>query len=570
MNKSWREVNGASGQTSSMYSGLGVCFCALQALLLACCAVSCSRLAPPTHTEDTGSRGPAGNVGGGGAADGTGSDTGGGVGGGATGGGDTGGGGTGGGATPTDCSGGCHSGTESSGPVPGAHSFNCSHLPQFNTNFATDADTGSNKTVIVVGAGLAGITAARALQNAGVDVIVLEARNRIGGRAFTIQCKDALVDIGAGWIVGNSNHPFRQFADEHNLKYTEYGPEPDRIHDEALKTAISYNELSKVGDAFLSDMQSLRKQLGENASIADAVQLFINDEGLDGDKARQVKFFIEEYVVTSDYSGPADSMSLEWFYEDSWFGDVWNVPDGGFIEPLTYLAKPLDIRLNSVVTKINYNDDGVTVYVGNNGFTGSHVIVTVPLGVLKNGSIAFEPDLPDSKQQAINRLGMGVLETVTLRFENDFWSGRGGGNFLYLGEPQGELPYFQDRTPLVGPPTLLIWHGGQGAKDTFENMNFDEIKQEALEHLSEALGTDVPEPISFHMTRWLHSPYTLGGYSYIAAGSSPDDMKELAEPVGERLLFAGEATMHNRYATVEGAMLSGLREAQRINSEANL
>ena len=193
----------------------------------------------------------------------------------------------------------------------------------------------------------------------------------------------------------------------------------------------------------------------------------------------------------------------------------------------------------------------------------SYAIVTVPLGVLKAGSITFKPPLPSAKLGAIQRLDMANLEKVVLVFDEPFWSPLGEA-LTYIGDPVGEFPWFVDFTETAGQPTLLCLFGGATARRTLETQSDDQIIARTLEILSEMTNEDIPTPQASYVTRWKEDPWSRGSYSYLPVGASAQDMHELSRPVGQRLFFAGEATVARRYGTVHGAMLSGRREAERV------
>jgi len=182
-------------------------------------------------------------------------------------------------------------------------------------------------------------------------------------------------------------------------------------------------------------------------------------------------------------------------------------------------------------------------------------IVTVPLGVLKAGAIAFDPPLPGTKRQAIERLGFGLLDKVVLAFEEPFWPQ--SADLLGLvgtEQPVGDLV---NGLSFAGAPLLIGIRGGAAARSC-EALS----DREAVDEVRVAM--DAPEPTGALVTRWAADPYARGSYSFLAVGSSPADLHALAEPVGERLLFAGEATHEEFFATVHGAYMSGVREAERI------
>jgi monoamine oxidase len=201
-------------------------------------------------------------------------------------------------------------------------------------------------------------------------------------------------------------------------------------------------------------------------------------------------------------------------------------------------------------------------------YRGSHAIVTVPLGVLKAEKIQFEPPLSETRRAAIQRLDLGNLEKVILRFEEPFWrKGKGTSNLAYIGDPPGEFPVFLDFTAHGDAPTLVCLYGGKTAREVLASMSDEEISKRALEVLGEILGREIPEPSAIALTRWRDDPFAGGSYSYLPVGASPADMRALGEPESPTLLFAGEATVPEHYGTVHAALMSGLREARRIGGE---
>ena len=427
--------------------------------------------------------------------------------------------------------------------------------------------------VIVVGAGAAGLSAARALHEREFGVVVLEARDRIGGRIHTVDVGGATVDLGASWVVGTDGNPLAELLSDLGLSYSPFPvPIPSTVYDAVTDDYVSINGLINVAEAFFEGgmLRQLRQALGSGASVADGAAQFIANEGYAGDEARRARFAIEQYYTELSYAGPADNTSLQWIFEDDDFGLDMNAPDGGYGQLVDALAVPLDIRLEHFVDRVEYDDSGVTVHAGERSFRGDVAIVTVPLGVLKAGRITFDPPLPSSKLDAIDRLDMGTLEKVVLRFDDEFWPDDG---LIYIGEPQGTLPLTMDFTDNAGVPTLVILHGGSGSIATLAALDDDAVVAASLEQLSAGLaGLDisVPQPAAVRVTRWGQDPYAGGSYAYIPVGASFEDMDELAQPVAGRVLFAGEATDAQYYGNVHSAIRSGLREAQRVDPEATL
>jgi monoamine oxidase len=430
------------------------------------------------------------------------------------------------------------------------------------------------RPVIVVGAGVAGLAAARALQDASVEVVVLEARNRIGGRVHTPDVGGFPVDAGAMFVHGVVDNPLAALCGALGIELESIGFGMGPIYDAALGGPVEdgFLQLALATRSFESRLEELTAALPADASMRDAIEAFLDGAGgLTGDQRRYASFALTQLLIELYESGPADLMSLRAYVESPYteFAGGNRVLPGGYVRVVDALAQGLDIRLNEPVSRISYDADGVTVSTPSGELRGSHAIVTVPLGVLQAGKIAFEPPLPASKRLAIERLDMGNLEKVILRFDEPFWRERGAASaFLYIAETPGEFPGFTDWTDAAGAPTLVCLYGGRSARNVLDSWEDQEIAAGAMRALREIFGDDIPDPIATHVTRWRDDPWTLGSYSYLRLGSSPDDMRELGEPVDGRLLFAGEATEPLLYATVHGALVSGLREARRIVGDA--
>ena len=200
------------------------------------------------------------------------------------------------------------------------------------------------------------------------------------------------------------------------------------------------------------------------------------------------------------------------------------------------------------------------------------VLVTVPLGVLKDGAMKFDPPLPGWKSAAIERLGFGLLNKVILCFDTAFWTSK-FDTFGCCSPPSGivgELYMFWNFMPTTGQPILLALNAGEAAKES-EQHSDEAVVAKAIAVLRNVFGVAaVPEPVHAHVTRWRQDEFARGSYSYVSVNASGDDYDELAKPITlegattPQLFFAGEHTNRNYPATVHGAMLSGLREAGRI------
>jgi monoamine oxidase len=159
---------------------------------------------------------------------------------------------------------------------------------------------------------------------------------------------------------------------------------------------------------------------------------------------------------------------------------------------------------------------------------------------------------------------MGDLEKVVLRFAQAFWPAEADAAWLHLGSERGEFPLIIDFTADARAPTLVLVHGGARVREHLDEVDDASLVAEALALLADLFDRDVPTPLASHVTRWRSDPHTRGSYSFPALGQSLDDFDILAEPVGGRVLFAGEATSRAYFGTLHGALLSARREAARL------
>jgi polyamine oxidase len=250
--------------------------------------------------------------------------------------------------------------------------------------------TGPVERVVVVGAGIAGLTVANALANGGVECVVLEARDRIGGRLHTVDLAGSPVDMGGSWIHHPVGNPLRVFAEQVGISCRNGNPLSDMAgfdcgEGRRLSTDEVEASLTMQFEAFPDAVEKLRIELGSNASVAEGIDAFVADAGLAADQARRARQGLRA-LSEADAADLSERQSLRWLwneieYHGDFFGDL---PDGGYRTVVDAMATGLDVRLDVDVAEVVLSTSGVRVR-SHDGTTedGSHVVVAVPLGVLK-------------------------------------------------------------------------------------------------------------------------------------------------------------------------------------------
>ncbi|KAK4283436.1 hypothetical protein QN277_000386 [Acacia crassicarpa] len=435
--------------------------------------------------------------------------------------------------------------------------------------------------VIIVGAGLAGLVAARQLVFMGFKVVVLEGRTRPGGRVKTKKMMgdgvEAAADLGGSVLTGINGNPLGVLARQlglplHKVRdicplYLPDGKAVDSEIDSSIEA--SFNKLlervCKLRQVMIEEVKSV------DVSLGTALEAFRRAYKVAEDLQERMLF--NWHLANLEYANATlmSNLSMAYWDQDDPFemgGDHCFIP-GGNERFVRALAEDLPIFYGRTVECIKYGTDGVLVYADGQEFYGDMALCTVPLGVLKKGSIEFVPELPQRKKDAIHRLGFGLLNKVAMLFPYNFW----GGNidtFGHLTEDlsmRGEFFLFYSYSSVSGGPLLVALVAGDAAI-RFEMMSPVESVRRVMNILRGIFhpkGIAVPDPVQAVCTRWGKDHFTYGSYSYVAIGSSGDDYDFLAESVGDgRVFFAGEATSKQYPATMHGAFLSGMREAANI------
>jgi polyamine oxidase len=439
----------------------------------------------------------------------------------------------------------------------------------------TDVPAGAAEPVervVVVGAGIAGLTVANALAHGGVECVVVEARDRIGGRLHTVNLAGSPVDLGASWIHTPVGNPVRAFADQVGVRCRSANPLPELAGFDCgerrrLAAAEVEASLGMQLDGFPQATGRLLADLGPEASAADGIEAFVARTGLvSPGPARRARQALRA-LVEAESAGLAEDQSLRWMwneadYEGHYFGDA---PVGGYRRLAEAMAAGVDLRLGVDVAEVACSASGVRVRSGDGtSEEGSHVVVTVPLGVLKRDVPRFRPALPPDRLAAIERLGFGRYEKVALRFDKPFWRAAGLPHAMIFPRDPGAPAVWAIGQDAFGAGPVLVFHIFHSAASHVLSVTADDAAQWALGLLAEATGSSCPPPAAIAVTSWANDPYSGGAYTHIPPRANPADADVLGEPIGGRVLFAGEHTQSMRLAYADGAMTSGIREAKRL------
>lgn len=424
----------------------------------------------------------------------------------------------------------------------------------------------STGRVIVLGAGVAGLGAARALVDAGTEVIVIEARDRIGGRSWTSDLwPDLPVDMGASWIHGVTGNPLTQLADEVGAERSPTSYDGMAGYDAAGGT-FDFEDIAQEAERIVEVARDAVDGFDEDMSLKDAVERSPEWAALSPEKRRLIRLAIHTRVE-HEYSGDWSKMSA-WYFDDGddfKGGDV--VLPEGFSQLMDHLAEGIKIHLGETVQRLDPVADGVKLVTSSATYLTDKVIITLPLGVLKSGDIAFGAPFKKKRQKAIDRLQMGLLNKCWLRFDCIFWpedvdwldfSANGDGC-----EPR----HFSEFTSFSGPTgvPLLVGFNAAASAETLEELDDAATVDAAMVSLRSMFGNNIPDPVSYQISRWRQDPFAQGAYSFQPVGTKAKTRRQLfGSDWDKRLIFAGEATSHDHPGTVHGALMTGRAAAALI------
>lgn len=415
--------------------------------------------------------------------------------------------------------------------------------------------------VLVVGAGVAGLAAARALADEGISVEVLDARDRIGGRVFTTEAWAGLpIDLGASWIHGPKGNPVTELAHavDATMVSTDYDSYVEYVAPVLVQAGLKesdYSRWHKLVRRALKDTPAS----GPDVSVAQAIAEVVERADLSAAEQADLSFYLEG-AFGSEWGLNPERLSARTSEEGRYFDGLDVLFPQGFSGVIDPLGDGLAISLSTAVTGVRPKAGGVEVTMGSTVRTADAVIVTVPVGVLKAGSIRID-GLDAAAQTAIDTIEMGVLSKSFLRFDDIYWD-QDVDWHGYLGP--GGSPWSQWLSlGKLGAPVLLGFNSDDYAR-SIEAASPDEVIDAALPALRDMFGATLPRPVAALTSQWSRDPLALGSYSANSVGVTRKMRKALGQPIDDVVFFAGEATEPDYHSTVHGALLSGRRAAADV------
>lgn len=432
--------------------------------------------------------------------------------------------------------------------------------------------------VVVIGAGCAGLAAAGMLSRAGVRVLILEARNRVGGRVLTIHPPgiDVAVELGAEFVHGR---PPESFELIHNagLEVSPVEGEPFCSNEKALGRCDYWSRIEKVLDLMMRKAQP-------NQSFDEFMRQLDDPEVREEDKRAACNYVRgfhaahpEEISVQSLIEGIKAEEKID---GDSQF----RLPQGydGLVAALQQMLdrEQSQLRLETTANRVHWQKSRVELDIVQSDGTHESIsapklLITIPLGLLRatdhaQCTIVFDPPL-EQKAQPLSKLRVGSIIRVTMVLRHRFWTelkaeGRALSRMSFLFSADPDFPTWWTQYPLR-TPVLTGWAPADSA-ERLSRLSNAEICERAIQALARVLHINVErcrrELVQAYTHNWQTDPYSRGAYSYVVVGGS-DTQRELAAPLENTLFFAGEATdfaAHN--GTVHGAIASGYRAAKEI------
>jgi monoamine oxidase len=410
--------------------------------------------------------------------------------------------------------------------------------------------------VLVIGAGGAGLAAAKELAAQGVSVRVLEARDRIGGRAFTDDSLGDAWDRGCSWLHASNDNPWVGYARQNGFE----------VHEDRYPRVV-YDGARRMSESETAGYRAVTERMGRELDRAGRQGLDIPAEAA----------FTQQTLADPWYPMAMDDLTVKGGVEPSNFSalDSFQYDGNGqdFVVPrgcgtlLAHYARGVEVRLKTPVTRLRWGGRGVAADTPAGLVDARVAVVALPSSVIAEGSVVFTPRLPVEVLQAHHDLPLGVIDKVALRFKRNVFPSE-SSEFLQMRRDDGRgLDYL---TRHRDGNVCIAFASGRLARELEAEGEAAAIEH-AVSGLASMLGGDVRKHFDEGAaTAWAADPYARGAWSHCVPGRH-GARAVLRRPVGGRIVFAGEHTEQAAHGTLHGAYLSGVRAAaaaRRLLAEA--
>ncbi len=409
--------------------------------------------------------------------------------------------------------------------------------------------------VAVIGAGMAGLAAARRLAVAGLRVVVLEAQGRVGGRILTVRAGDEVIELGAEFVHGRPAE-LLALIEEAGLELYERTGDFLRL-DEGRLVSEQDGE-----DEDEDPVERLKSYPGPDVSFAE----YVAGLGLGEEQRAEALAYVEGFNAADAREASVLALGRQQEAEDAIEGDRVARVKEGYDRVPEFLAERFRaaggrLELNAAVEAVEWSPGAVRVRTAAGEFLAGKAVVTLPLGVLQAGVVRFEP-APGEVLEIAKRMRMGAARRVTLVFARRLWPE--GMSFLLTREL---LPSVWWTAHPAESFSLTGWVGGPRAAE-LAGLNERELGQRGCEALAEALemtAEDVQAVLTeAYAHEWEADAWARGAYSWVPVGGL-DAPQRMTEPVENTLFFAGEHTdKTGHWGTVHAALRTGIRAAEQV------
>jgi monoamine oxidase len=432
--------------------------------------------------------------------------------------------------------------------------------------------------VLIIGAGISGLAAAKTLLSAGLSVKVLEARDRIGGRVHSIQMGDQTIDMGASWIHGigpnagdlprwkNELNPIYSLAKSSNIQTvpsweSESSAKLSFYSHKSPGLALNPVEVLSLIDRINDHVDSRVESSNESDSLASILKSFNP-----GEVDSSLYTAVLSHMYCQDDAAELADISVKYFDEIWQFDGQEHVFPEGYGKVAEVLSAGVDVEVNSVVSQVDYSEVPVKITTSDGKIhSAEQVIVTVPLGVLQAEVIKFSPSLSREKTTAFHRLGMGLMDKLWLEFPEVFWQRDKDSDWIcYASETPGLWVDTLNVFKYTGKPVLVMFNVADAAK-IVSLMNDQQVLESAMKAIRNCYP-NAPDFVRFARSNWSKDRFARGSYPFVKTGANLKDFeiyREVESTFG-RVFFAGDGTVSGMVGCVHAAFISGVDAAEDI------